>query len=44
MEATILPNDGGTMFEVWAGGEVVYTDSDKVECAIWANANGYTIS
>lgn len=44
MEATILPNAEGTLFEVWADGEVQFTHADKVECAIWANDKGYTIT
>lgn len=41
MEATILPN--GEVFEVWSENEVVFTDASKVECGVWANANGYTL-
>lgn len=42
MNATILPN--GIFFEVWVDNEVVFIHSDKVEAAIWANQNGYTIT
>ena len=42
MEATILPN--GNVFEVWVCGEIVFSNSSKIECAIWANAEGYNLT
>ena len=42
MQATIIQN--GLLFEVWADNEVIFTHADKVECATWANANGYTLN
>jgi hypothetical protein len=41
MEATIILN--GLMWEVWADNEVQFIHIDKMECAIFANENGYLI-
>ena len=42
MEATILPN--GNVFEVWVDGEVKFTHADRMECAFWANSEGYNLA
>lgn len=42
--ATILPNEHGTLFEVWEDGEVMFTDADKITCYQWASEHGYIVN
>jgi hypothetical protein len=44
MEAFVLPMLGGLVYEVYVNSEVVFTNSDKIECYYWANSHNYIIA